>query len=331
MEIPLADEIFLIIQIMCYVLYILLAISFVFKLLREKHCDLDTGTFLYHFIANSIFDILQSLAVIIFQKFLHWKIFVPYYLSSKWLPLIYGSTIYGSILGSVLGSLITVINRYCALRHVLFFKTFWTKSMCLKIIFLQFMISILAFSFNFFYTSEVIYVKTYNFYVFTVINDLASMMNNVILSIITFICSVISIVLNIVILRKYTQIMKKTPVRERSKRLLMFFYMAVTTICLLSLSVEQFVRLYFGIVNDKEKVYFCTFVFYWIIPIFTIVQPIATLIMSKSLRKYFLSFYFHKCLPKSFQMSKIVAVKTSIPAIKVNKVSNIVKKNVEKN
>uniref|UniRef100_A0A0K0FCI1 Serpentine receptor class gamma n=1 Tax=Strongyloides venezuelensis TaxID=75913 RepID=A0A0K0FCI1_STRVS len=128
-------------------------------------------------------------------------------------------------------------------------------------------------------------------------------MNNVILSIITFICSVISIVLNIVTLRKYTEIMKKTPVKERSKRLLMLLYMIVTTLCLFALSIEQFVRLYFGIVNDKEGIYFLTFVLYWIIPIFTILQPVVTLIMSKNLRNYFLSFYFGIFLPKSFQMS----------------------------
>uniref|UniRef100_A0A0N5BCI7 G_PROTEIN_RECEP_F1_2 domain-containing protein n=1 Tax=Strongyloides papillosus TaxID=174720 RepID=A0A0N5BCI7_STREA len=331
MEIPLADGISLIIQIMCYILYILLAISFIFKLLREKQRDYDTTTFLYHFIANTFFDILQSLAVIIFQKFLHWKILVPHYLSSKFLPIIYGSTIYGSILGSVLGSLITVVNRYCALYHVVFFKTFWTKTMCLKLIFLQFMLPILLFSFNFFYTSKVVYVPSYDCYIFFVINEVASMMNNVILSIVTFICSVISIVLNVVILRKYTQVMKNAPRNERSKRLLMFLYMAVTTICLLALSIEQFVRLYFGILEDKERIYFFSFVLYWIIPIFTITQPIVTLIMSRSLRRFFLSFYFNILLPEQYRISKSITVKTSIAAIKLNKISKVVKTNVENN
>uniref|UniRef100_A0A0K0FNU9 G_PROTEIN_RECEP_F1_2 domain-containing protein n=1 Tax=Strongyloides venezuelensis TaxID=75913 RepID=A0A0K0FNU9_STRVS len=327
MKIPLVDEIFLIIQIICYILYILLTISFVFKLLREKHCDYDTTTFLYHFIANSIFDILQALAVIIFQKFLHWDILISYYLSSKWLPIIYGPVLYTSILGSVLGSLITVVNRYCALYHVLFFKTFWTKTICLKIIFLQFTIPILLFSFNFYYSSRIIYVQSYKFYVFSVINDLASMMNNVILSIITFICSVISIVLNIVILRKYTEIMKKTPVNERSKRLLMLLYMVVTTLCLLALSIEQFVRLYFGIVNDKEGIYILTFLLYWIIPIFTIIQPVVTLIMSKNLRNYFLSFYFDIFLPKRLRKSNSMTIKTSIQVTRLNKVTNIPQNN----
>ncbi|CEF60963.1 7TM GPCR, serpentine receptor class g (Srg) family and GPCR, rhodopsin-like, 7TM domain-containing protein [Strongyloides ratti] len=221
-----------------------------------------------------------------------------------------------SILGSVLGCLITVINRYCALCHIVFFKQMWTKSLCFKLIFLQILLPILLFSFNLFYDVNVIYVSYFNFYTFTIMNNIASVMNNVILSTITFIATVITIVLNIIILRKYSEIMINTNAKERSKRFLMLIYMGVTTLCLLALSIEQFVRLYFGIVDDKIGIYYLTFVLYWIIPIFTIVQPVITLIMSKQLRKYFLCFYFNPFLPQKYKLKKSFTTKTTVSAIK---------------
>uniref|UniRef100_A0A0N4ZXL4 Serpentine receptor class gamma n=1 Tax=Parastrongyloides trichosuri TaxID=131310 RepID=A0A0N4ZXL4_PARTI len=294
----------------------MLCVCFCVKLYNDKNNDHDTNTFLLHFIANAIFDVIQAIAVLVYQKFLHWRFFISFYLSSTWIKKTYAPILYMSIMGSVLGCTFTVVNRYCALCHIVYFREKWTKKLCFKLITLQFFLPIFCYSFNLLFVTDVIYVEYFDFYTFTITNNMASMTNNVILSTSTFIASVITVVLNIIIIQKYNKIMINTSSREKSKRFLMLLYMVVTSLCLVALFIEQFVRLMFGIYNDKNGIYFLTFVLYWIIPTFTLVQPVITLIMSKHLRYYFYNFYFHRVLPRRFAEDKSIVKKTTVTAIK---------------
>uniref|UniRef100_A0A0K0FCH9 Serpentine receptor class gamma n=1 Tax=Strongyloides venezuelensis TaxID=75913 RepID=A0A0K0FCH9_STRVS len=265
---------------------------------NNKKISCDTTSFVYHFIANAFFDFLQVFDIIVFQKFLHWKVLIPFFLSDPWFITLYLPIAYVSISGSVIGLLITVVNRYCALCHISFFKKFWTKSMSIKLIFLQFLLPILAFSYSYPHRAIVVYVPSFNFYVLSLKNNLVALMNNALLMSISMIAAIITTILNIIILRSYKKLVVKKLGKDSSKFFSMLFYMIVTTLCLFALAFEQLIRLWFVIVGYKEGVYFLTYALFWILPILTMVQPIITLIMSKSLREYFLLFYFKKCLPR---------------------------------
>uniref|UniRef100_A0A0N5BDT1 Serpentine receptor class gamma n=1 Tax=Strongyloides papillosus TaxID=174720 RepID=A0A0N5BDT1_STREA len=304
MSIPIYDGIFLIIQFFCYVLYILLVICFSVKIHKDKKISCDTTSFVYHFIANSFFDFLQVFDVIVFQKFLHWDILIPFYLSDPWFITLYLPVAYVSISGSVLGLLINVVNRYCALSHISFFKNFWTKSTSLKLIFLQFLLPILAFSYSYPHKAYVVYVPSFNFYVLSLKNNLVALMNNALLMGISMVAAIITTILNIIILRNYKKLVVKKSRKESSKLFSMLFYMIITTLCLFALAFEQLIRLCFVIVGYKEGVYHLTYALFWILPILTMVQPIITLIMSKSLREYFLLFYFKRFLPRKRQIDQ---------------------------
>uniref|UniRef100_A0A0N5BYN9 Serpentine receptor class gamma n=1 Tax=Strongyloides papillosus TaxID=174720 RepID=A0A0N5BYN9_STREA len=294
----------------------MLAICFVFKLINDGKRESDTTSFLYHFVANSVFDIIQCLAIIIFQKFLHWKILVQFFLTSTWIKRAYGPIGYISIIGLILGHLIAVVNRYCALYHCITFKTFWTKKTCLILIFLQYCIPIVILSHNVFYEAKVVYVPFFDIFIFSLTDKWINIVNNVIFVGISVISAIITATLNIVIFRKYNQVVAKGSGKERSKRFLMLSYMAVTTICLIIFAIEQLVRLYFSISKKNDGLIIISFTLFWIIPSLTIMQPIMTLIMSKNLRDYFLSFYFNRCLPIKKQIASSTNFRTTLVVTK---------------
>uniref|UniRef100_A0A0N5CIS0 Serpentine receptor class gamma n=1 Tax=Strongyloides papillosus TaxID=174720 RepID=A0A0N5CIS0_STREA len=319
MEIPIIDGIFLIFQIFGYILYIMLAICFVFKIINDSKRECDITSFLYHFIANSIFDIIQPLAIIVFQKSIHWKISIQFFLTSTWIKRVYSPICFISIVGLILGHLISVVNRYYALYHSITFKTFWTKKTCLRIIFLQYFIPIFIFSYSFFYEAKLVYVPSFDIYVFSLTGKEINIANNVIFVGIPVISAIITATLNIIIFRKYNQVIAKGSGKERSKRFLMLSYMVVTTICLIIFATEQLLRLYFSSINKNDGLVLISFTLYWIIPSLTILQPIMTLIMSKNLRDYFLSFYFKRFLGRNKQISSTFNLKTTAAVTKRNK------------
>uniref|UniRef100_A0A0K0E2S5 Serpentine receptor class gamma n=1 Tax=Strongyloides stercoralis TaxID=6248 RepID=A0A0K0E2S5_STRER len=300
MSIPIYDAIFLGIQCICYLIYIMLALSFFLKMLENKDKEKDVTTFKIHFIMNSFFDILQAFSVIIFQKFLHWNILVSYFNENKWIKFLYAPILYMSIFGSVIGGCYTVINRYCALVYPIFFRQKWSKNISYALIMLQFILPISCFLQNIFVETIVIHIPEYNTYIFKITSDYVSQLNNLILAIGTGIVCLITLSCNIIIFHRYTKLFHGLNKNERSKKTSIFFYSIGTTLCLFLLFLEQLIRYIFIIKNNKSGIFFLTYVLYWIIPSFTCFQPIIILIISKDIRKKFLKAYFFYILPKRY-------------------------------
>uniref|UniRef100_A0A0N5BDA8 G_PROTEIN_RECEP_F1_2 domain-containing protein n=1 Tax=Strongyloides papillosus TaxID=174720 RepID=A0A0N5BDA8_STREA len=298
MSIPIYDAIFLGIQCFCYIIYIMLALSFFLKMVKNADKDKDITTFKIHFITNSFFDIMQALSVIFFQKFLHWRFWLPYIIENKWISFLYAPVLYISIFGSVIGGCYTVINRYCALVYPISFRQKWSTKVSYFLITLQFILPIICFLQNTFVEAKVIYVEKLDIYTFTIVSEKISQHNNLILSIGTGIVSFITLSCNVIILHRYTKLMQGLNKNEQSKRTSIFFYSLITTLCLFFLFVEQLVRYFFGLKNNKFGIYILTYVLYWIIPIFTCLQPILILVISKKIRKEFLKVYFSCILPE---------------------------------
>uniref|UniRef100_A0A0N4ZAN5 Serpentine receptor class gamma n=1 Tax=Parastrongyloides trichosuri TaxID=131310 RepID=A0A0N4ZAN5_PARTI len=296
--IPIPDAIFLVVQCFGYILYIMMSICFLYKLITGNKHDSDTNTFLIHFIANCVIDITQVCTVIFFQKFLHWMFLFEFLTKTESLRYIYAPLIYMAMLASVLGCTFTVINRYCALCYAVDFREKWTNNVSFCLIAFQIIFPIAAFSFNFFNRSTIIYVETFNFYLFTIPSYTVSMVNNIIFATLIFLCTLTTILMNIIIFKKFSKIMENVSEKEKHKKHLMMIYMIITTICMITLFVEQFARFLFIQLKMYDAVYFTAFPLFWILPILTLAQPVTTLIMSKYMRQYFILFYFHNIIPK---------------------------------
>uniref|UniRef100_A0A0N5BYP0 7TM_GPCR_Srx domain-containing protein n=1 Tax=Strongyloides papillosus TaxID=174720 RepID=A0A0N5BYP0_STREA len=176
-----------------------------------------------------------------------------------WIKRVYSPICFISLVGLILGHLISVINRYCATYHSITFKTFWTKKLCLRLIFLQYFIPIVIHSYNFFCEPKLVYIPSFDIYVFSFTDKWVSIVNNAILLGTSIISVIVTTILNIAIFCKYNQVISKTSKKEHSKRFLMLSYMAVSTICLVIFATEQLAILYFSSVSRIDGLIFISF------------------------------------------------------------------------
>uniref|UniRef100_A0A0N4ZAN4 Serpentine receptor class gamma n=1 Tax=Parastrongyloides trichosuri TaxID=131310 RepID=A0A0N4ZAN4_PARTI len=308
MTIPIYDAIFLGFQCVCYIIYIMLALIFINKMVsgKDRKNEKDFTSFKIHFIINTFYDILQAFAVLIFQKFLHWNIWIEFFKNNLFTHILYAPVLYMSILGSIIGGCIIVINRYCALVHPIFFKQRWNIKVSLTLVGIQVILPIFSFSHNFFYNSKVNYYEILHIHTFDIADKAISQLNNVILSFFSGIVCFITLSLNIILLHRYGKLIEGLNKNEKSKKTYMFFYSLATTLCLFLLFAEQVIRLIFGLTHNDTGIYILTYVLYWIIPTFTCLQPILILTMSKEIRRQFILTYFSFLLPKSYYSHPVV-------------------------
>ncbi|CEF60961.1 7TM GPCR, serpentine receptor class g (Srg) family-containing protein [Strongyloides ratti] len=205
-----------------------------------------------------------------------------------------------SIFGSVIGGCYTVLNRYCALVYPIFFRQKWSKNISYALIILQIILPITCFLQNTFVPTKIIYVPEFQIYTFTIVSDHVSQLNNFILAFGTGTVCLITFSCNIIICYKYTKLFHGLNKNERSKKTSIFFYSIATTLCLFLLFLEQVIRYIFGINKNKNGIYMLTYVLYWILPIFTCLQPIIILVISKDIRKKFLKEYFCCIIPEKY-------------------------------
>uniref|UniRef100_A0A0N5BZ11 Serpentine receptor class gamma n=1 Tax=Strongyloides papillosus TaxID=174720 RepID=A0A0N5BZ11_STREA len=216
------------------------------------------------------------------------------------MKIAFGPLLNSTIAASVIGCTYTVVNRYFAICKPLIFKEKWTNKNSLLLCFFQFFVPLMLFYHNFSFNAKNIYVQSNDFYAFSIPSNNVRLVNNCILFVIVSISIYITIYQNLIIFKRFSDIVNNLSSKERKKKHLMIFYMVATTLCLVILFFEQIARLIFGIVKYEHGTYFTSFLLYWILPTLAIMQPISTLIMSKQIRLYFLSFYFKPFLPKKF-------------------------------
>uniref|UniRef100_A0A0N4ZYP8 Serpentine receptor class gamma n=1 Tax=Parastrongyloides trichosuri TaxID=131310 RepID=A0A0N4ZYP8_PARTI len=296
-HIPWYDKIFLIIQITSYLIYTLLAITLVLKIKNSKKSYNGKHSFYIQFIINLFYDIGQAVAVIFFQKFLKWGLLVNFLLKTSWIHYLYAPLCYILIASSIIGNFITLANRYCALQHPYFYRNNWNKKLSYALISFQIFFPIIIFSYTINANTTIIYSKDIEAYTFFISNDKISILNNVLLAIISGSCSLISTFFNIVIIYKYNKIIGQIrSKRERSKRISICIYVTITNLSLFFLSIQQTLRMIFGIRREYYMTFTLSYFLFWIVPLSNILQPYMILCLSEQLRKKFISMYFKGCI-----------------------------------
>uniref|UniRef100_A0A0N5A6C8 G_PROTEIN_RECEP_F1_2 domain-containing protein n=1 Tax=Parastrongyloides trichosuri TaxID=131310 RepID=A0A0N5A6C8_PARTI len=271
-SLPIYDLIALIVQLLCFILYTLIVIYLVIKLFNSREHFLPS--FDIHFVANFFMDTFQCVSIVFFQKFNHWGFFTSFIISNQIIPDFFALG-YIFILGSLFGNIIMLINRYCALSHPVFYGTKWVGKVCYIIIFFQYALSFGLFSFTFIFGSRVVYSSDMKIFTFVLKNDEASVITNGVVAFFAFIGTILSIIFNIIIGKKYNQIVGGLNSKyEKSKQLTLVINMIITTLCIFLLFVHQTARFLFGIIAFKNGIYTLSYFLYWILNINSSVQPV---------------------------------------------------------
>uniref|UniRef100_A0A0N5BRT8 Serpentine receptor class gamma n=1 Tax=Strongyloides papillosus TaxID=174720 RepID=A0A0N5BRT8_STREA len=300
-KIPLYETLFLIIQFISYAIYVLLAITLIVKMKYTKKNYNGKYSFYIQFIVNLFYDVGQAFVVIVFQKFLKWGIFVDYLIKSSWTHSLYAPSCYILIAGSVIGNFIALANRYCALQYPYFYRNKWDKKFSIILICTQIFLPILMFCHTFNTSTTIIYSTEMQSYTFFILNDKISILNNIILAIIAGTCSTISIFFNCVIIYKYNKIISQiNSKKEKSKLISIVIYVSITNLSLFGLSIQQTLRMIFGIQRDYYMIFTLSHFLFWIVPLSNIFQPYMVLFLSKHLRRKFVSMYFRPCISKKY-------------------------------
>uniref|UniRef100_A0AAF5D032 Serpentine receptor class gamma n=1 Tax=Strongyloides stercoralis TaxID=6248 RepID=A0AAF5D032_STRER len=300
-KIPLHDMLFLIFQLISYTIYVLLAITLIVKMKHSKKYINGRNSFYIQFIINLFYDVGQALIIIIFQKFLDWGIFVDVLIKSSWLHKLYAPSCYISIAGSLIGNFIVLANRYCALQHPYFYRNKWNKKFSMILILIQVFLPTIIFCYTFNTNTTILYSNELKNYTFFIVNDNISILNNILLAIIAGACSTVSIFFNCVIIYKYNKIVNQTNNKgEKSKRISIVIYVTITNLSLFGLSIQQTLRMIFGIQRDYYMIFTLSHFLFWIVPLSNIFQPYLVLFLSKHIRKKFISIYFKPCILKNY-------------------------------
>uniref|UniRef100_A0A0N5A6C9 7TM_GPCR_Srx domain-containing protein n=1 Tax=Parastrongyloides trichosuri TaxID=131310 RepID=A0A0N5A6C9_PARTI len=216
-SLPIYDLIALTIQLLCFLLYILIVIYLVKKLVTSREDFLPS--FDIHFVANFFLDISQCASIAFLKVFNHWGFFTSFFISNHTTSYLF---VFGYIfvLGSLIGNIIMLINRYCALFHPVFYGTKWVGKACYIIIFFQYAFSFGIFSFNFIIGAEVVYLGDSKIFTFALRNNKAAIITNGVIAFSAFIGTILSIIFNIIIGKKYNQIIGGLNSKyEKSKQL----------------------------------------------------------------------------------------------------------------
>uniref|UniRef100_A0A0N5A4N1 Serpentine receptor class gamma n=1 Tax=Parastrongyloides trichosuri TaxID=131310 RepID=A0A0N5A4N1_PARTI len=287
-DIPTSEFIFFVIQIICYWIYFMLVIFLIYKLNRHRTTK---SSFEFHFVSNFPIDMFQIFQILVFTKCFRWGLFLNLLVTNKIIHKLYTLS-YPTILGSLFGNTIILINKYCALANPIFYNTKWRGKICYIIVLIQYVSPFLIYIFDIINNPTLGYSPRKKLIIFFFRDKSSEFINNCILASFAGLAGILSIILNIITIKKYNKAIRNSSSKEKSKEITLIINMLITSISVIALSIQQTTRLTFTLLGFKDGLYMLPSYLYWILNVNVAIKPFVVLVLSKSIRQGFLRFYF---------------------------------------
>uniref|UniRef100_A0A0K0E4U2 G-protein coupled receptors family 1 profile domain-containing protein n=1 Tax=Strongyloides stercoralis TaxID=6248 RepID=A0A0K0E4U2_STRER len=280
------------IQLISFIIYSMVIVFLIFLIYRGNR---DTSTEFYiHFIVNGFVDILSNIFDILIRRLLVWGLYHEFFESYLWVgnlsPIIYYSTVANCEIGTV----IITFNRYMQMHYPLKYKIFWTKRVTIIMVLLQIITPYLSYIYLVNYKVTLLYSEEKHYYYHSMIDKTASWNNSFIMCIWSGSTFLLAFFMNIFNIKKYIQIVLKNKNNSKSlssKIYLYSMYCLLISISLLLVFLNSCIKLYAVINNLKSLKEQASNNYEWIILLMTCCHPFLILILSKELRRKFLTFY----------------------------------------
>uniref|UniRef100_A0A0N4ZGL4 Serpentine receptor class gamma n=1 Tax=Parastrongyloides trichosuri TaxID=131310 RepID=A0A0N4ZGL4_PARTI len=277
-------SIYIILQIFCFSIYILLAVYLLVK--RSNKSDIFNKSFVTHFSFNCITDIITALVVFIYRVLPACFSHLFYFEKNEWIKMLFAALLYQSTSLTLVGTSIASLNRYIAISFPLEYVKNWTYKVSICIIIFEVLSVYILYGYSMSGGGEYAYFNKTSSYIFKFSSPSQQFVGNIIYTTICLITTLITSISGIFLVIKLKRMEKQqsTYVKHTVKSWYLLIYIILSSGILLSITIQQIILIYTTIKDHNIEVLYNKILLSDLVPITSSLHPLLLIGVSRVLQ-----------------------------------------------